>query len=284
MSPFSETFVRLRREAGFETAYQFFHKNGGQRVFQCSFPNYLRIEKGSHLPQPRRLPLLCQLLRLPLKSDESRKLVRAYIETWVGSKELAEWMLAPFLVPEAAGGAPDPAKKALDRVVRESARPISMRQYEAIMESEASYWSYRVLTTSKEAWTPAALAKTLELPAAAVARGVDSLVKNGIAQRTRDGRFRSPLAGEFLLFPDPGVILPKIMKRVYRYNDKMIRRRGKLVDERYCGVRADGRMMLGYLPHLRDAVRSVNAYAVSDKTDHSALYFVESKVFKLFDF
>jgi hypothetical protein len=284
-SPFSESFVRLRKAAGFETAYQFFHKNGGPKVFGCTFQNYLRIEKGTNLPVPKRLPHLCALLRLPLRSGERKELVKAYLRTWAGSDELADWMTSPFeLPPEEPAAAPDPAAAALRRVVRDSAKPIALADYKAIMDTEAGYWCYRVLTTSRETWTEAALAKLLHLSASDVAKGLALLKARGIARRGKDGEWTSPLAGEFLVFPDTALIPKELMKRVYAYNEKMIKRRGAVVDERYCGVRADGAALEGYLAHFRDAIRSVNAYSVTEKTKRSGLFFVEGRVFKLFDF
>ena len=283
-TPFSQTFVRLRKEAGFETAYQFYHKSGGAKVLQCSFPNYLRIEKGSHLPQPHRLPLLCTLLRLPLKPEELRTLVRAYLETWTKSKELADWMLLPFGAAAEPAGNPDPARQALQRLVREEGHPLSLAQYEAVMESAASYWCYRVLTTSKDAYAAADLASMLDIKEAEIGAALESLRRRRIAVRQRDGRYKSPLAGEFILFPDSSLIEPKLMERVFKYNDAMIKKRGKLLDTRYFGTRVDLPKLQGYIPHYREAIRSLNAYTTLEKTPQSALVFVEGRIFKLFDF
>jgi hypothetical protein len=287
VSAFSQAFVKLRLQAGFETAYQFYHKNGGPRTFQCSFPNYLRIEKGSHLPQPQRLPRLCALLRLPLGSQDLRKLLEAYIESWLGSKDLATWMLGPFASDgKKAQEAPlDPASRALRKVALESAKPISVKQYEAIMSSAGAYWCFRVLTTSLEAFTIDELVKTVELPKKEIEAGVEALRKCGIVSRRRDGRFNSPLAGHhFLLFPDSRLIEPEMMERVFKYNETMIKKRGKLMDVRYMGVRADEAQLQGFIPHFRETIRGLNAYAITEKTDRSGLFFVEGKIFKLFDF
>jgi transcriptional regulator with XRE-family HTH domain len=281
---FSEAFVRLRKAAGFDTAYQFFHKNGGAKVFGCTFQNYLRIEKGTNLPLPKRLPQLCSVLRVPLHSSERKKLARAYLETWTGSSDVTDWLISPFESPDAPEAALDPARSALRKIVRESARPIGMEEYEAIMSSEASYWCYRVLTTATEDFSEERMAGLLGLPAAAVRQGLETLRLHGIAKRSKDGSYSSPLSGEFLVFPDTATIPPALMKRVYSYNEKMLRRKGRLVDERYCGVRADGRALEGFLAHFREAIRSVNAYAQTEKTDQSGLFFVEGRVLKLFDF
>jgi len=284
-TPFSEAFAGLRSAAGFETAYQFFHKNGGPRVFGCSFPNYLRIEKGTNLPQPQRLPLLCTLLRLPLKSDEMRRLLSAYIETLVGKRDLADWFLAPFSGPAAQPPAVlDPAKEALGKIVREAMKPASMRQYMALMETPATYWCYRVLTSSKEPLGADELSRLLDIKRPEVDEALASLCRVRIVRRASGRRFMSPYAGQFLLFPDPSVIPKEVMDRVWKYNEAMIKKKGSLVDVRYVGVRADLVRLQGFIPHFREAIRSVNAYSVSEKTPHSALVFVEGRIHKLLDF
>ena len=283
-SPFSRVFAELRARAGFETAYQFFHKNGGRRAFGCSFQNYLRIEKGSHLPKPERLPHLCRLLRLPLGSEDLRRIVGAYLETWLRGKELADWVLAPFRAPAAPSGPLGPGQKALARLVQEGARPVSLEQYEAVMSSAGAYWCFRVLTTSRLPHSLAELEGLLGLPAAEVSKGLSALKRCGIAKARKDGRWQSPLAGRFLVFPDSGLIPEKTMRRVFDYNAAMVKRRGRLVDVRYCGVRADSRQLEGFIPYFREAIRGVNAYAVSEKTEESALFFVEGRVYKLLDF
>lgn len=283
-SPFSALFARLRRQAGFETAYAFFHKNGGRKVFGCSFANYLRIENGSHLPKPARLPQLCALLRLPLRERSRRTLVEAYLESWLGSRDLRDWMIAPFDRAAPAAAPKDPARRALDRVVQESGRPVSLDQFKSIVSTPAAYWCYRILTTSRESYAPADLVRIAGLAPALVAKALAALTRARIARRGRDGRYASPLAGQFLVFPDSRTLPAGLLERALKYNRAMLRSRGRVVDVRWCGVRADARQLEGFLPSFREAVRSVNAYAITEKTEASGLFFVEGRVTQLLDF
>ena len=92
------------------------------------------------------------------------------------------------------------------------------------------------------------------------------------------------MAGQLLIFPDTQLVPGEVMGKVFKYNEAMVKKRGKLVDVRYYGVRADYQGLQGFIPHFREAIRSVNAYAVSEKTEQSGLYFVEGRIYKLFDF
>lgn len=152
------------------------------------------------------------------------------------------------------------------------------------MSTAGAYWVFRVLSTSKDAYEIHELAALTGLRSAELRIGLSALRRELLVERLRDGRWRSPLAGDFLLFPDSRMISAKTMEKVFRYNEAMVARKGALVDVRYCGLRADARAMEGFLPHFREAIRSVNAYAQSEKSEHSALFFVEGRVQRLLDF
>ena len=65
MSEFSSYLARLRKEAGFNTAHEFYAKNDGRKVLKISYVNYWQIEKGDHLPRPQALEKIVACLRLP---------------------------------------------------------------------------------------------------------------------------------------------------------------------------------------------------------------------------
>ena len=63
MTLFSEMLKKYRREAGFISAYSYYHDNGGKTVFRFSYRMYLLIEQGKILPPHGSIPVL--LLSLP---------------------------------------------------------------------------------------------------------------------------------------------------------------------------------------------------------------------------
>ena len=283
-TPFSKLFTRLRKAAGFDTAYSFFHGNGGRKVLQCTFSNYLRIEQGETLPPPRRLPVLASLLRLPLKPQELRALVEAYLESWAESADVAEWLARALRAAPAHELPPDPFRQALHQVVRRSVRPVTTTEYAAIIQDRAAYWCYRALAGSKLAHASAELAVSLGLPEREVRRGLEVLREAGFAKREKDGSYRNRHEGRFLLFPDPSVLPADLVERPLAFNRDMARRKGELLMVRHCGTRVDLDRFEGFLPFFRDAVRSAQAYAVAEPSPRSALVFVEGRVYKALDY
>ncbi len=282
-TPFSKVFTRLRKEAGFDTAYRFFHANGGAKVFQCTFSNYLRIEKGQTLPHPRRLPLLSSLLRLPLAPADNLALALGYLQTWAGSEDAADWFTRALRAGGGPRSAPDPGTQALHAAVRRSARPVTMEQYRAIIKDRSSYWCYRALAGCDRAFTPAELSKVLGFPLKEVSRGLEGLRKAGFAKRAKGGAYFCPDAGMLHLFPDPAVLPPGLIERPLGFNKEMARRKGRALMVRHCGIRVDLDRFEGFLPFFRDAVRAAQAYAPSESAARTGLIFVEGRIYKALD-
>jgi hypothetical protein len=63
-----------------------------------------------------------------------------------------------------------------------------------------------------------------------------------------------------------------------------MRQGGEVLDSRYWGARVDLNKLQGYIPHFREMIRSLQAYSTSEKSDQSALVFVEGRISKLLDF
>ena len=69
MSAFSEALLALRREAGFPSAYRFYHRNGGRRHFGFTYVHYLRLEKGAKAPRAEAFGAILKALRLAPAAD-----------------------------------------------------------------------------------------------------------------------------------------------------------------------------------------------------------------------
>ena len=64
MSAFSEALLARGREAGFPSAYRFYHRNGGRRHFGLTYVHYLRLEKGAKAPRAEAFGAILKALRL----------------------------------------------------------------------------------------------------------------------------------------------------------------------------------------------------------------------------
>jgi hypothetical protein len=109
---FSETLTRLRKGAGFPTAYRFYHDNGGAPFFKVSYRNYLMMEQGRNLPVLGRLAKIILGLRIPERTPESRELTMAWLKTMAGGEAYAD-MLEPLFYQGAPAKESSPAEEAL---------------------------------------------------------------------------------------------------------------------------------------------------------------------------
>ena len=159
---FSETLVKLRKAAGFPTAYRFYHDNGGAVVLKVTYRNYLMMEQGRSLPVAARLARVLIGLRLPRATPESRELTLAWFKTMLGEESYAG-LLEPLLDAPAPGRALSPADEALRRTMAERKYHMTEVQLLATISSFETYKCAFTLETDSGVWTAAALAKTLTI-------------------------------------------------------------------------------------------------------------------------
>ncbi|MFC1521196.1 hypothetical protein ACFL6Y_02180 [Elusimicrobiota bacterium] len=283
-TPFSRVFVRLRKEAGFETAYQFFHKNGGAKVFDCSFQNYLKLEDGDHLPKPERLQLLCTLLRAPLTPANLKALALSYLETWFKSADLAKWIMACLREETADKTMLDPGSQALKKVAYDNPVHINIVQHDAILKTQATYWCFQILAASKDPVSSEEISKMVKMPKKEINAAMQILCKHGIAKRVKDDKYQSPIADKVIQFPPKDARSQSLKETATQYNAALSKKQGKLIDGFRYSVRADLDSLTGFIHHLQSAARSLTAYSVDEKKDRSAFVIAEAKLTKLFDF
>ena len=81
---FSEMLVKLRKDAGFVTAYKFFYDNGGDKVLGMCYRKYLMMEQGRFLPQFKHLRAFIYGLHLQNRSAAANGLADAWLRTMAG--------------------------------------------------------------------------------------------------------------------------------------------------------------------------------------------------------
>lgn len=280
---FSKVLARARREAGFKTAYQFYHGNGGRRHFPFTYVHYLRLENAGRLPRPAWMGRLVTALRLSPGAEGFRKFFLAYLRDLLGGAEAAELILEPLLCRHGSPAAAASAS-ALRWMKAEHAAHLTPAQFKAAASSEAAYWCYEVLCNDEGAWTAENLAGRLKLAESAVRAGLARLKRAGLARAMSSGRFRGRQPGKLHTFPGRLEGLSSELARVQGYWDKMRRRRGADISARVELVRAEAGFMRRYAEDLSAAVEQANAGAVRSAGEDTGLYAVEARVRRLSPF
>lgn len=281
MGHFAKTLTRLRVEAGFQTPYAYYHRNGGRRVFPFSFAYYLKLERGAHLPRPEWLPVLLSLLRIPPSDALCRRFVTDFLKDLFVTEENYQSLIAPFLAP--------PAKAAHDqqtvkRLLSEQAYHLTPEQYLTIVGDEATYWAFEVLVNDRGAFSAPEIAEITGLPAARVEVGLRKLVARKLAQKAAKGRYKSPLAAKFYMFPRQFPGIEEGRRKVAKIIDAMVARRGAVLHESGIMLRAEEGALHRAVSAFRDAMESATAYSVYEKGEGSGIFFLQTRVRKALDF
>jgi len=279
---FSETLTRLRKGAGFPTAYRFFHDNGGAPFFKVSYRNYLMMEQGRNLPVLGRLARLVLGLRIPERTPEARELTLAWLKTMAG-EEAYTGLLEPLFAQGAPAKSSSPAEEALRRTLAEKKFHINKEQLLATAASLAAYKCFFVMETDSGLWKADALAKALGIKKAEADKALKSFLKAGLVKAEGKGGYRSRMAGQLVEYPAGPAFPPAVLEKIKGYYKR-------LEDESplefgTCGMlRADADALRGFYPMLKSTVESSYAFNTAGKTKKSAGFLVLGRVHRLWNF
>ncbi len=272
---FSSQLIKARTAAGFDTAYKFYHRNGGRKHFGFTFVHYMRIEKGASVPRPEWMERIMVALRLLPTQAEARELLAGYLRGMLGGGHGAEYVLGPLL----SGLESRPGQQgSMQWMKAHSSVHMTPAEFSAMAASETAYWCGEALCSDGGSWTPAELAGKLSLDTKAAAKALESLKKAGIAVKTPAGKYKCRHQGKFFTYPGRLEGMAPQLLAVTGYLDKAAR---SDFFERFELVRAEEGAMSNYRLQLAQVMDGANAYATRSAGEKTGFYLIELRMRKL---
>ncbi|MEI7527584.1 MAG: hypothetical protein WCK76_01465 [Elusimicrobiota bacterium] len=278
---FSDMLCRLRGEAGFPTAYRFYHDNGGKAVMKMSYRNYLLIEQGKSLPEASRLNKLSNALRLTPKSAAAAELAVAWLRTLAG-EETFENVFKHALSAAKPQPVMSPMDKAANRAISDKKFFITPEHYKVIVASFENYLCFLAMSNDAGVWETGALAETLKLGKAVTEKALAALEKAGLMKKAGPGRWRCPLATALVEAP-PLNTLDESLKKIEAFNAQLLKA-GSTIWHRGGIIRINEGDLRNLTPLMANNISASKLYATTNRTEDSALFFIEGKILKLCKF
>lgn len=280
MRAFSACLARRRLEAGYRSAYRFYHGNGGRRHFPFTYVHYMRIERGLKLPRPEWMDRFLSALRLTPGEAGCRELYLAYLKDMLKTPESFELILSPLLCRHAEPSSP-PGADAMRWMKAEHSFHLTPEQFAVLASDEATYWCSEALFNDRGSAAAEEIAAAFDLPVKNVRAGLKKLKGAGMARESSPGRFKSRWEGKFYTFPGRVAGMEPALKAIEGFWENMYKKRGASVGERVELVRAEGGSVRNYLAVLSSALDSANSYATQTKGDNTGLYQIEARIRRL---
>ncbi len=278
MLSFHENLIKARSAAGFDTAYKFYHRNGGRKHFAFTFVHYMRIEKGASVPKPEWLERIMLALRLLPTQAEARELLMSYLRDSLGGGRCADYILAPLFSGQSAAGA---GPGAMTWMKAHSSVHLSPEEFTAMAASEAVYWCAEALCSDGGTWSPEELAGKLELEPKAVAKALESLKKAGLLLKTPAGKYKCRHQGKFFTYPGRLEGMGAQLETINGYLEKA---GGPEFFERLELVRAEEGAMSNFRLQLAQAMDGANAYATHSAGQNTGFYLIKLRMRKVKSF
>lgn len=278
-TPFSESLVKLRKAAGFPTAYRFFHDNGGQPVLKITYRKYLLWEQGKVLPPIGAITRLAPALRLIPRSGTLGGLTAAWLRTMAGDETYGSLLKPMISLSEETAGLP-PMHSAMGHALRGKKCPVTVAQASASLESFDHHKAFLFVTKDEGEWTAERLAASAGLTKKAAAAVCADFVKAGILKKLKGNSFSCPMANALLEFPRPELLPPGYVDRIGGFQKKLMDQ-GRNVWLRCGFIRADRDALTGYIPIIDMSVLTAHAY---ESAEGGALFALEGRIVKVSEF
>ncbi|MBI4351728.1 MAG: hypothetical protein HY550_09830 [Elusimicrobia bacterium] len=276
---FSKMLKQLRKDAGFDTAYRFYHDNGGREVLKISYRKYLLIEQGRILPVLERLGIFLFALRIVNKSAEANAFVAAWLKTMAGEENFRE-IIEPLITAKQDTPGFSPMQKAMKKALDTRKYYLTPEQIEVMFATRDNYLCYLALSNDTGAWTSKEFAARLGLARPRAEKALKALAGAKIVKEVKKNVYKCPLAGAMVEYPHLATLKPGLLKKVRGYDDELVAT-GAPVWTRSGIIRADETVFRSFFPVMGVNISTAQTYAVTEKTEKSALFMVEGKITKL---
>lgn len=280
MGQFGKTLERLRTQAGFATAYAYYHRNGGRRVFPFSFSYYRKIERGLSLPKAAWLPVLVHNLRLLTSTEGARALTKALLSDLVGDEAVFRDYVEPLFIP--AHSSP-PDHKAVRRFLTAGATQLTVEQCRTIYADAAAYWAFYCLSERRGPMTVPELSAATGQPAVALRAAAVRLVKARLLKSARKDSFMCPFAGSHTITPYgyPGWEQDNRRRLEFAVG---VPGGGVSFFDMHGVARADGMSQSEMALILSEALEKCAAFSQPDDSQPTPMIHVRASVTRLFDY
>ncbi|MBI5743274.1 MAG: hypothetical protein HY952_01870 [Elusimicrobia bacterium] len=278
---FSEVLTKLRREAGFPTAYGFYHATGGTPVLKISYRRYLFLEQGRNLPDVGKLLRLSLALRLVPKSSGANELVLAWLRTMAGEETYSN-ILQPLISESALASGMSPMHKTVKRALAENKYQLTLAQFRAVLADRDVYLCFLGVSNDMGFWSAESLAGVLKLEKKSAAKALKTLLDAGIVKKDRRGLYKCPFASSRIVYPHLNLVETALREKLEAYHKELIAS-GKLSFMHGCVVRADSAAFREFYPLMALNISTAQTYSLQERTAKSALYWVEGRIVKLRD-
>ncbi|HAT72196.1 MAG TPA: hypothetical protein DCS63_05210 [Elusimicrobia bacterium] len=279
---FSNALTKYRKEAGFKTAYQFFHCNGAKPFFKISYRMYLLIEQGKLLPPFRNVGTYMHALRLFPQSYDGIVFVTAWLETTVGEDAFTE-LLAPLITLPKEKSISSSLHKAVAKLLTEKKFYMTRAQVTVVTRNKGAYLCWAALNNDTGNWTIKTLAAAIGLSLPEAKRIILEFAGVKLIKRQKDGTYKCPMAGAIVEYPRMDILHSDMQKKILDYQSELASS-GRPTYLRLGILRASLLELANCYPLLSLNVSTAATYAITEKRKDSALFTVECKVTKIRDF
>ncbi|MCX5792197.1 MAG: hypothetical protein NTY45_08295 [Elusimicrobia bacterium] len=235
------------------------------------------------LPDIARIQALQFGLRLVPKSAAANEFIIAWLKTLAGEQIFRD-TLVPVIRDSARTFGLSPMHAPVKRALAAGKQYITSKQLSVMLSDRDTYLCALAMGNDAGLWPVEALAKALKLKKSIVVKAMKTLAAIKFVKKTKNGSFLCPLAaGGMVEYPHLETISRELLLKLEKYNKELVAS-GFQEWERGGIIRVDSAAFHGFFPVMGLNLETAQTYTINEKTNKSALYYVEGRIVKLRDF
>lgn len=275
---FPQQLIQLRKLTGFESGWKFYHANGGRRYWNFTYAHYTRIEKGLAMPQPDSLPKILGALRYLSDPAQIRELFRTYLLDYLGGGDGAKLLMDML----SSGRAPQQEIPDPEAFIKSAhTEHLTLEHVHLLATDKIAAWCELLISNDASHYTPAEIAKTLNISVGETKKALEKLHKAGLADKSKSGTYANHFKNKLLTMPPPDQAKEEL-KKVRDNFASLQNQPSALVWETMTFLRADKTAMQNYCSvELGNILKHTIKYAAPVKTDLTSLFMVKAQVLKI---
>ncbi|MCX5792547.1 MAG: hypothetical protein NTY45_10120 [Elusimicrobia bacterium] len=216
-----------------------------------------------------------------MKSRTANELVVSWLKTFF-DKESFEDLVFPVFSENSGLQALSPTQQALKRTLVQTTMFVSPKQLSVISENKDIYACFLLASAETGILTPKIIADASGMSVASAEKAMKRLAAVKALKAVKPGQYKCPFAGKMVEFPQL-MTVPDIRKNLENIQDELIAS-GKPMYSRRGIIRADTLAIADFFPVLSLNTAAAQAYAITNKTENSAIFAVDCRVTKILDF
>lgn len=190
----------------------------------------------------------------------------------------------PLIRIKEPGAEISPMHAAVKSALKSKKHYITPDEFKVILTNSSTFLCFTALQNDAGLWSTGQVAHSLRMTKPAAHRALKTLARAKLLKKVKENVYRCPLISTMIEYPRLDLIEPALREKLFSYQRELVSS-GSTTCQSTGIIRADlQQLQQHYIPLMVLTVSTAETHNITEKTDKSGLFYIESRIVKLRDF